>query len=73
MGYELKALSCNGNNKHKSEYPDASFFFADRLVAIDHEKKDIYCLALYDMSVSSESQQAWVTSTATLIKNHLLK
>jgi para-aminobenzoate synthetase len=46
LGYELKA-ECGGQNVHTSPTPDAAFFLADRLLAIDHMHGDVYVLALY--------------------------
>ncbi|XP_044956771.1 probable aminodeoxychorismate synthase, chloroplastic isoform X1 [Hordeum vulgare subsp. vulgare] len=48
LGYGLK-VECDASfNKAKSSTPDACFFFADNLVAIDHNNGDVYILSLYD-------------------------
>ncbi|CAL0300627.1 unnamed protein product [Lupinus luteus] len=46
LGYDLKVECGVTSNRHKSKTPDASFFFADNLVAIDHNNDDVYLLAL---------------------------
>jgi para-aminobenzoate synthetase len=45
LGYELKA-DCDGDAAHRAATPDASFVFADRLIAFDHEERRTYLLAL---------------------------
>lgn len=46
IGYELK-IECGAQyNRHKSQAPDACFFLADRLIAIDHCTDDVYILSL---------------------------
>lgn len=37
LGYELKA-ECGGRAAHRSPTPEAAFFMADRLLAVDHLK-----------------------------------
>lgn len=46
IGYELK-IECGAHfNRHQSQAPDACFFLADRLIAIDHSTDDVYILSL---------------------------
>ena len=45
-GYELKA-ECGGRAAHESALPDAAFFLADRLLAVDHHTGTVYALALH--------------------------
>lgn len=45
LGYELKA-ECGGAHVHRSPHPDAAMIFPDRAVAIDHERRETYLLAL---------------------------
>jgi para-aminobenzoate synthetase len=45
LGYELKAET-GGVRAHRSPYPDAFMVFADRAVAFDHERHEVYLLAL---------------------------
>lgn len=42
-------------NLHKSKAPDACFFFADNVVAIDHQLDDIYVLSLYEEGTTETS------------------
>ena len=47
LGYELRAeCGASGASAASSPLPDAAFFFADRLLALDHETGDVFCLAL---------------------------
>ncbi|XP_037457243.1 probable aminodeoxychorismate synthase, chloroplastic isoform X4 [Triticum dicoccoides] len=48
LGYGLKVECDASSNKAKSSTPDACFFFADNLLAIDHNNGDVYILSLYD-------------------------
>ena len=38
FGYELKA-DCGSSNRHRADTPDASWLFADRLIAVDHQER----------------------------------
>lgn len=38
------------SNRHKSETPDACFFFADKIVVVDHDVDDVYILSIEDKS-----------------------
>ncbi|XP_020210486.1 aminodeoxychorismate synthase, chloroplastic isoform X2 [Cajanus cajan] len=60
IGYDLKVECGVTSNRHKSKTPDACFFFADNLVAIDHKNDDVYILAIREES-SSISQ--WLDDT----------
>ncbi|RHN81504.1 putative aminodeoxychorismate synthase [Medicago truncatula] len=60
IGYDLKAECGVTCNHHKSKTPDACFFFADNLVAVDHKYDDVYLLAIHEES-SSISQ--WLDDT----------
>lgn len=46
--YNLKVECGVTSNRHKSKTPDACFFFADNLVAIDHKNDDVYLLAIHE-------------------------
>ncbi|KAF1878680.1 hypothetical protein Lal_00047351 [Lupinus albus] len=52
IGYNLKVECGVTSNRHKSKTPDACFFFADNLVAIDHKNDDVYLLAIREGSSS---------------------
>ncbi|HEX5145769.1 MAG TPA: aminodeoxychorismate synthase component I, partial [Conexibacter sp.] len=45
LGYELKA-ECGGDAAHAADGPDAAFVFADRFIAFDHERGDVWLVAL---------------------------
>lgn len=51
--YNLKVECGVTSNRHKSKTPDACFFFADNLVAIDHENDDVYLLTIHEGSSST--------------------
>ncbi|MFJ9692457.1 aminodeoxychorismate synthase component I [Kitasatospora sp. NPDC101183] len=47
LGYEMRA-ECAGTPAlvHRSELPDAALLFVDRLLAFDHERREVHALAL---------------------------
>ncbi len=71
LGYELKA-ECGHAHVHHSEYPDAAFILADRVIAFDHEANCAYLLALHEASEEGEEVGAeglgaaedWISATA---------
>lgn len=46
FGYEIKA-DCGGRQVHQAETIDATWIFADRLIAVDHQDDKTYVLAVY--------------------------
>ncbi|EFC85489.1 aminodeoxychorismate synthase component I [Parafrankia sp. EUN1f] len=58
FGYELKA-DLGATNAHRSAAPDAAWMFVDRMIAIDHEEKTTYLLAL-----EADGASDWIESTA---------
>lgn len=58
--YDLKVECGVTSNRHKSKSPDACFFFADNLVAIDHKNGDVYLLAIHE---ESSSITQWLDDT----------
>jgi para-aminobenzoate synthetase len=54
LGYELKGET-TGDIVHRSGHPDATMIFADRGIAFDHARNDLYLLALARLG---EEQQA---------------
>eukprot|EP00256_Glycine_max_P059813 XP_014628445.1 aminodeoxychorismate synthase, chloroplastic isoform X1 [Glycine max] len=60
IGYDLKVECGVKSNRHKSKTPDACFFFADNLVAIDHKNDDVYILAIHE---ESSSITQWLDDT----------
>ena len=64
LGYELKA-ECGGANVHSSPYPDAAFFLADQLLAIDQLHGDVYVLSLSNGTDTGRHEaELWVQQTA---------
>jgi len=62
FGYELKA-DCEGNDAHSSSMPDASFVFADRLIAFDHSEQCTYVLCLAEPAGAEEADR-WIAETS---------
>ncbi|MEU5766057.1 chorismate-binding protein [Streptomyces asoensis] len=63
FGYETKA-DCGSPNRHRATTPDACWLFADRLIAVDHEKGFTYavCLAEDTPQATAEATE-WLEST----------
>ena len=57
LGYELKAES-GSEIGHQSPFPDGMFLFADRLIVIDHQEKNLYLLCLVEAGQKQEAE-AW--------------
>lgn len=53
IGYDLKIECGASSNRFKSSAPDACFFFADNIVAVDHSNGDVYILQIHDKFRSS--------------------
>lgn len=62
LGYELKA-DCEGDLRHRSALPDASFVFADRLIAFDHLEETTYVACLSDPTTAAAGTR-WVEETS---------
>ncbi|TXG49552.1 hypothetical protein EZV62_025427 [Acer yangbiense] len=60
IGYNLKVECGVPSNRHKSKTPDACFFFADNLVAIDHRNDDVYILSVHEENAPMTS---WLDDT----------
>lgn len=61
FGYELKNECKDGNQKKNglhSIYPDASFFYVDRMIVLDHLEKKTYLVKLRQ-SNGDESPDSW--------------
>jgi para-aminobenzoate synthetase len=61
FGYELKA-DCEGDAAHRSRTPDATFVFADRLIAFDHLERRTYVLCLTAPDGEEEGER-WIGET----------
>ncbi|MDX3580857.1 MULTISPECIES: aminodeoxychorismate synthase component I [Streptomyces] len=60
FGYELKA-DTGSPNRHKAETPDATWLFADRLIAVDHEEGHTYAVCLSeDTPAASREAGDWL-------------
>lgn len=64
--YDLKVECGVTSNRHKSKTPDACFFFADNLVAIDHTNDDVYILAIHE---ESSSIIQWLDNTEEKLRS----
>ena len=62
FGYELKA-DVEGNAAHRSAMPDASFVFADRLIAFDHVEQCTYVLCVTEPG-RAEQGDRWIAETS---------
>jgi anthranilate/para-aminobenzoate synthase component I len=65
--YEMRA-ECGSSTTAAAATPDAAFFFADRLLAVDHLTDAVYALALYHPASASSSAAdtaaaAWLQAT----------
>ena len=54
IGYEMKE-QCGGSRKHVSNLPNSSFFFADQVIAVDHESNKIYLVELSEEKMRAPS------------------
>jgi para-aminobenzoate synthetase len=61
FGYELKA-DCEGDDAHSSPMPDASFLFADRLIAFDHAERRTYLLCAAEPGGIGDAER-WIART----------
>ncbi|MFH0174466.1 aminodeoxychorismate synthase component I [Streptomyces cacaoi] len=63
FGYETKA-DCGSPNRHRSTTPDACWLFADRLIAVDHEKGFTYAVCLAeDTPQATREATDWLETT----------
>jgi anthranilate/para-aminobenzoate synthase component I len=61
LGYELKVECGAKANEHQSPFPDAAFFLADKVVAIDHTEGDAYIVEVVDMG-QTETETEMIVS-----------
>nr|XP_025687613.1 aminodeoxychorismate synthase, chloroplastic isoform X1 [Arachis hypogaea] len=66
IGYNLKSECCVTSNRNKSKTPDACFFFADNLIAIDHKNDNVYILAIHE---ESSSMTQWLDDAEEKLLN----
>jgi para-aminobenzoate synthetase len=62
LGYELKA-ECGGRQAYASPLPDAALVLCDRLIAFDHQERQVHLLALAD-AAGEAAAAAWLDTTA---------
>ncbi|MER5582029.1 chorismate-binding protein [Streptomyces asoensis] len=63
FGYETKA-DCGSPNRHRATTPDACWLFADRLIAVDHEKGFTYAVCLAEDTPQATAEATdWLEST----------
>jgi para-aminobenzoate synthetase len=61
LGYELKA-ECGGELAHRSPLPDAALVFCDRLIAYDHDEREVHLVALADATGATAAEE-WLAAT----------
>ncbi|MCW3004532.1 MAG: pabB, partial [Conexibacter sp.] len=66
LGYELKA-ECGGRQAYASPLPDAALVLCDRLIAFDHQERQVHLLALAD-AAGQAAAAAWLDSTARRLR-----
>ena len=62
LGYELKA-EYGGELAHRSPLPDAALVFCDRLIAFDHDEREVHLVALADATGAAAAEE-WLAATA---------
>ncbi|KAK8954245.1 hypothetical protein KSP39_PZI002489 [Platanthera zijinensis] len=68
IGYDLK-IECGATfNSFKSTTPDACFFFADNLLAVDHSNGDVYIMQIHDVfrsdvKLANSKESSWLVET----------
>jgi para-aminobenzoate synthetase len=67
FGYEMKA-DCGASAAHRASTPDASFIFADRLVAFDHESGVVYLVCLDDVDHAARATE-WLDGMVEKLRN----
>ncbi|HEY1917909.1 MAG TPA: chorismate-binding protein [Streptosporangiaceae bacterium] len=67
LGYEARA-DCGVPTPHRARTPDACWLFADRMLAVDHERQQAWLIALHDRD-QSDAQAAtdWLRQTAAAL------
>jgi para-aminobenzoate synthetase len=61
LGYELKA-EYGGELAHRSALPDAALVFCDRLIAFDHDEREVHLVALADATGAAAAEE-WLAAT----------
>jgi para-aminobenzoate synthetase len=69
FGYEMKA-ECGAGQAHVADTPDSAWMFADRFIAIDHEKQRTYLVAVDDGTPGPDrasSPRRWIDDAAARV------
>jgi para-aminobenzoate synthetase len=67
LGYEARA-DCGAPTPHRARTPDACWLFADRMLAVDHERQQAWLIALHDRDRSDAQAAAdWLRQTASAL------
>jgi para-aminobenzoate synthetase len=66
LGYELKS-ECGGRQAYASRLPDAALVLCDRLIAFDHQERQVHLLALADAD-GDEAAAGWLDTTARQLR-----
>ncbi|WP_372411593.1 aminodeoxychorismate synthase component I [Streptomyces luteireticuli] len=69
FGYELRA-DCGSPHGHRAAAPDAQWLFCDRFLAVDHQERRTYLVALCRPEEPGEPQAAedWLEATARAVR-----
>nr|WP_205708677.1 chorismate-binding protein [Kineococcus siccus] len=65
-GYELRD-ECGAPTPRRADTPDSAWVFADRFVAVDHDRRETWLLALSEDAATAAAAEAWLAETAALV------
>jgi para-aminobenzoate synthetase len=68
LGYEVKA-DCGSPNRDRSLHLDATWVFADQMIAVDHVAHVTYVLATAPADADPEPARRWIAETATRLRD----
>jgi para-aminobenzoate synthetase len=69
LGYECKA-DCGSPNTHRSDLPDAVLMFANRLIAVDHVRRETHVLAICGAEPEGEVE-GWLDGAERAVRELL--
>ncbi|MBK1699176.1 aminodeoxychorismate synthase component I, partial [Rhodovibrio salinarum] len=67
LGYELKA-ECGGADAHAAPDPDAGLLFADRGLAFDHARGEVWVMALEPGEGDDGAAETWMEAVAEALR-----
>jgi para-aminobenzoate synthetase len=70
LGYECKA-DCGSANAHSSDVADAVQLFANRMIAIDHESRRTYCIAVSLDEDDASEAESWLAMAQSEVTSAL--